>query len=153
MSNEILNYFRQSITEILSENGLNIAKDESLERNNASYEIISTVGLTGFLGGYLVFQTTRETGHGITDNLLRSHGIDNNGDEQLFRETFNEIVNQTGGRTGNKLSSTGRDMDITPPTFLSGDNISFDFTGLSEVHTHRFHLDEGAIDVSIGLKK
>jgi CheY-specific phosphatase CheX len=71
--------------------------------------------------------------------------------DDIFKETFAELLNQMGGRTTIKLSEAGLDTDITPPTIIKGDNIFINTGSYSSTAIIKISGNFGKLGLFVGL--
>ncbi|QEN06212.1 chemotaxis protein CheX [Thiospirochaeta perfilievii] len=124
ISEEALECFKKSISEIMNESGFHNATI-SLEERDIESSILITIGFTGRLHGYLMLQTDFESATNFVNILADYIGmeIDSSSFGDFHKSTFCEITNQISGRSTIHLSSIGLDSNITPPSIIVGSSI------------------------------
>jgi chemotaxis protein CheX len=137
MNQQTLQLFVDAVYQIFGEIGIT---DLEIRNPNPheNYEVIATVGFTGDMHGYLSIRSSLPSADAFIDRLLDNMGMES--EEQQFgrfhKEALGEIVNQITGRTTMLLEEQAIACDITPPTILIGNGLSFDVRSLT------FHLEK-----------
>lgn len=88
------------------------------------------IGITGKIRGQVVFSMQTKVACKLASSLMM--GPINELDE-VSRSAVSELANMIMGTTASKLSESGFKIDITPPAFLLGENLSY--LGTSKVKT------------------
>ncbi len=152
MNEETLHVFVNAVYEIFREIGITDLHDRTPEHDEA-YEVIATVGFTGDLHGYLSIRSSLLCADAFIDRLLDNMGMEK--DEKQFgrfhKEALGEIVNQITGRSTMLLEEQSITCDITPPTILIGDGISFNVRSLTHHLEKEFAGSFGSFNFFVGI--
>jgi chemotaxis protein CheX len=154
MSENNLMLISKACEEIFVENGLsNIGIDSSGVLFDTT-NITATIGLAGEVQGHLILYSKLDTAEALVEELFRNMGMEQkiSHKDQLFKETFAELLNQLGGRSTIKLSENGFDTDITPPTIIKGDNIYINTSFYTSTAIIKISGKFGSIGLFVGLK-
>ncbi|MBI9106921.1 MAG: chemotaxis protein CheX [Spirochaetales bacterium] len=153
MSNNSLILISKACEEIFIENGLSDIEIDSTGVLFDVTNITATIGLAGDVRGHLMLYSALDTAEALVEELFRNMGIEEkiSHKDQMFKETFAELLNQLGGRSTIKLSENGFDADITPPTILKGDNIYINTSFYSSTAIVKISGNFGNIGLFIGL--
>jgi len=94
------------------------------------FQLLASIGITGDLKGNLVIAAQAHVARSLAAQLCYTNGItlDSAGDEELAQAAFAEFSNQIAGRAIMNLSPWNLDCNLTPPTIISGVNVSPDFS-------------------------
>lgn len=155
MENKYLSVFQQSITEVFEEMGFGKLEVAQFDEKEYSYEVVSTVGLTGDIQGYVMFQTDMNSAKSFIREMVENMGMEI--EEEKFgdfhREALGEITNQLSGRSAVLLEDAGYDCDITPPTIITGTNIYMDMINLQDSVSLLTTGGFGNFRFFVGIKK
>lgn len=124
---------------------LGLSKDPHISRG-----VATIVGLSGRLRGHVIYDMDRKTAIKIASVM---NGEELSGLDSIVRSTINELANMITGNAAGKLNDAGYVCDITPPTFLVGDQ--------AEIYAHKgvSHLivpietSCGLLTVSVALQE
>lgn len=100
---------------------LNLRQDPHLSAGISTY-----VGLTGQLRGRVIYDMSKQTAINIATVMNDEPQV---GMNNMVRSTINELANMITGNAAIRLSEAGFKVDITPPTFIVGQN--------TEVYSYR----------------
>lgn len=149
------NLFIEASKEVFKELGFTDLSFTSFKGDGYPSEIVANVGVTGDLQGYLMFYADIESAKKlvlcILDNMSMSS--EEKGFSRFHKETIGEVVNQVSGRTVMFLSNENLDCSITPPTIITGDNITYDIRNLEETAWHKVTGVFGELVIFVGIKK
>ena len=153
MSNENLSLISKACEEVFIENGLSSISTDSTGVPFEKTSITATIGIAGDIRGHLILYSRLDFAEALVEELFRNMGMEQKvpHTDPMFKETFAELLNQLGGRTTIKLSETGIDTDITPPTILKGDNIYVNTSSYSSTAIIKISGDFGYIGLFVGL--
>jgi len=154
MSENNLVLISKACEEIFVENGLNNIGIDSTGVLFEKSNITATIGIAGDVQGHLILYSSLNTAESLIEELFRNMGMEQkiSHKDQIFKETFAELLNQLGGRSTIKLSENGLDTDITPPTILKGDNIYVNTSFYASTAIIKISGEFGHIGLFIGLK-
>lgn len=145
-----------SIRQVAEETGFQDYSVSDDGEMNLPYNISISIGIAGQVQGFLFFRANRKDALSLAHYLgtLMGVDLDGNGDlTSMHKAALSELANQISGRITILLSNIGIDTDITPPTILTGDSISF---GISDdLQFHGFILSvpsRGTIHILAGLR-
>lgn len=136
------------LQEVLSDPGLARENLGLKDNPHISHGVAAIIGLAGAVRGHVVFDMDKRTALEIASimNGERMIGLDN-----YVRSTINELCNMIAGHAASKLTSVGLSCEITPPTFVVGEN--------AEVYAHRgidhlivpFRTKAGPFTISVAI--
>ena len=122
--------------------------------NNNKYDIIASIGITGEFTGFLIIRSNLQSSMNFINKMLSNIGIEaketNFG--QFHKEAFGEILNQISGRATMLLESNGINSNITPPTILTGSNISINTYDAVETLHKNIEGTFGSFNLLVGIK-
>lgn len=120
--------------------------EEPLEK----YEVLVLVGVLGDLQGQVLCGMSMQTAMKIISQML---GSDVSELTDMGRSAICELKNIITGTASTNLSMVGYSCNITPPLFITRDNIP-DF--LRHIHTSLaipIHTPFGDVDINLSLRK
>ncbi|MDD3839131.1 MAG: chemotaxis protein CheX [Clostridia bacterium] len=124
MKAEFINPFIEASTSVLkkvcgvdSEIGKIYLKN-SLYRGN---QIIIIIGLTGKLNGQVQFNMDKETAMKIASSMMGGMEVETL--DQMALSAISELGNMIMGNTSTLLYNRAINIDITPPSILTGDSM------------------------------
>lgn len=152
ISDEALMCFNKSIIEIMNETGFHEAKVE-LDGEEKDYSVLTTIGFTGRVHGYLMLQADLETANNFVKILADYVGMDEIDEKfgDFHKSTFCEIVNQISGRSTIHLSNIGLDSDITPPSIIVGSSIYSSISDFDASKTFFLKDEFGTFKIFVGI--
>lgn len=152
ISENALECFNKAILEIMNETGFHNVKVENTGEP-IEYSILTTVGLTGRVHGYLMLQSDMESANNFINTLAEYVGMDLNNDSfgDFHKSTFCEIVNQISGRSTIHLSKIDLDCDITPPSIIIGSSIYSSISDFDACQTFYVSDTFGTFKIFIGI--
>ena len=111
--------------------------------------IMVIVGLTGKIRGQAMFSMSRETAMFVASCMLGGMPVAEL--DEISKSAITELANMILGNTATILYNKGIGVDITPPSFLMGDNMQVSSSKLKTVCVP-LKLDESnmmEIDISV----
>jgi len=142
-------------SQVLQESGfIGIETSDNGAPPDGKAEIIAMVGLVGGLKGH--FATVFDAGKGerfvnaITEKL--GMNPDKEGGQSYRKAVIGEIANQLAGRAAVTMESQGVDINITPPTVISGLNIDAILPEDDDRGFFRVHGEFGDFHCFLALK-
>jgi chemotaxis protein CheX len=115
------------------------------------YEVLVLVGVLGDLQGQVLCGMDTETAKRIISQMMGGMQIDSIDD--MGKSAICELKNIITGTASTNLSLVGYKCNITPPLFITPDNIP-DF--LKHIHTALaipIHTAFGEVDINLALRK
>lgn len=140
------------------ENFLNVAGfSGSVKEVEEIYEptgVLVTLGITGDKMGFLTLTTGNQDAVLISQQFAGLMEIPIKSDElsDTHLEALAELTNQIAGRVVMFMEDNDLNCEITPPSVMSGGNISFSLKTMKTHHTFKITLSKGHFFVSIGMK-
>lgn len=152
ISNKAIECFNKAILEILNETGFHEAT-VTTESAHTEYSILTTVGFTGRVHGYLMLQSDDDSANKFIDILSSYVGIEleDKSFGDFHKSTFCEIVNQICGRSTIHLSKIDLDCDITPPSIIVGSSIYTSITDFDTSQTFFVSDSFGTFKIFVGI--
>ncbi len=86
-----------------------------------SNTIVIIVGITGNMRGQVNFTMSRETAMHVASNMM--NGMPVTELDEISKSAISELTNMILGNTATILSNKGIGIEITPPSFIMGENI------------------------------
>jgi CheY-specific phosphatase CheX len=147
--------FEKAFAQVFEELGLDSIAITKTSGNDGPCDVMSSIGITGALHGYLILRFDKASLDGFIDHLSGFLGMDkaSNGEAAYRKSVVGEISNQTAGRSMMLLSESGFDCLITPPTILTGISLTASSTEFNDCANYAITASFGKISAFVGLKK
>ena len=145
--------FISAVTDVMAEAGLLETTIGEIAATDEAHAVISTIGITGDLQGYLMLCFDQSSYVGFVDSLSSALGMERSSDDTYRRAVIGEVANQLAGRASMLLAEIGADCNITPPTVVTGANVT---AGLQSPDEEIFFSAKGSFghaNLFVGLKK
>ncbi len=116
--------------------------------------VLATVGITGDKVGFLTLSTDSDNAVSLSRlfAVLMEIPIESKSFEIQHSEAISELSNQIAGRVVMFMESNDLNCSITPPSILSGGNISFNSQALPDTKLFKVVGEFGYFYISIGIK-
>ncbi len=154
VGNNYISAFTSALGEIFKEIGIPNIELAAADSNGKEYQIVSTVGLTGDIQGYVMLKTDFPCAEEFVAHINDSMGMEKT--ERKFGEyhkaALSEITNQICGRAMMLLSDSGYDCNITPPTIVTGTAVFTDVLNLVDSSSTLVKSPFGDFNLFIGIK-
>ncbi|MFT5726634.1 MAG: chemotaxis protein CheX [Desulforhopalus sp.] len=112
--------------------------------------ITGVIGLAGTHKGVLAMHFPKPVAMAITGSFL---GMDVDEINEDVEDAVGELANMLGGSVKSILSAKGRDIDLSLPSVISGENYDFQPTREIERVVIPFQCDAGDFMVELELEK
>lgn len=153
MSEEDFSYLLNSLEDFFQDAKFSAKISETTEEGK-KVSILTTVGLTGDKVGFLTLSMDDANGISISEHYAKLMGIPINSKDLSDHhiEALLELTNQISGRVVMFMEENSINCSITPPSFMSGGEISLSFKTMK--HTRKFKIsgDFGHFHITIGIK-
>lgn len=124
MNVEYINPFIEASTNIISKTTNLMPRLGKIYIKNAPYNssnVMVLIGLTGKISGSAVINFGKEVACKIASAMMM--GIPVTELDEISKSAIGELCNMILGNTATLFSRKGINIDITPPTILTGDNM------------------------------
>lgn len=88
-----------------------------------SDSVVIIVGVTGTIKGQATFSMSFDVALNIASSMMMGMPVSEL--DEMTKSALSEMANMIMGNTATIFSTKGYDIDITPPTILTGDNMQF----------------------------
>lgn len=153
MRNNKLSYLSNSLNDFLIDAGFS-STIQSVSEISGQTNVMSTVGITGDRVGFLTLSIELNNAVRLSNQFaqLMEIPIDSNDFSNLHLEAISELTNQISGRVVMFMENNDLNCSITPPTVISGGDISINLKTLK--HTEIFKVEGlyGFFHITIGIK-
>lgn len=125
-----------------------------IESIDAATSVLATVGITGDLVGYLTLSMDDKNGLSLSKHFaeLMEIPIKSNDFSEQHMEALAELTNQFSGRVVMHMEEQGINCSITPPSVMSGGDISFSLKTMNTYRLYQVEGEHGHFYISIGIK-
>jgi len=115
-----------------------------------SDNIMIIVGLTGKMRGQVIFTMSRATAMGIASRMMGGMPVVEL--DEMSKSAISELTNMILGNTATILYNRGIGVEITPPSFLVGDNIEISSNKLKTICIPLILEDGKALDIDVSVE-
>ncbi len=126
--------------------GLNVETLQSLPQGFTMHII---VGITGDMFGNLILSISEESSLRLASAMMGCEILDRH--SEISFSAIKEIINICAGGGATRLYELGKQIDVTPPTIITGDSVNVQLTFPLECIT--FILKEFDFHISISLQE
>jgi chemotaxis protein CheX len=119
------------------------------EQTNPTHKVAIIIGITGDASGQVVFNMSEDAAIKIARHL--SPQMSPSELRVEFPDIIGEIANMVVGNAMNLFTSKGTSLDMTPPSVITGQNISVKFIRQTTLGINLYSLF-GPLEVNIALK-
>ncbi|NLD45573.1 MAG: chemotaxis protein CheX [Clostridiaceae bacterium] len=117
----------------------------------SSDNVIIIVGLTGKIRGQALFSMSKEVAFSIASSMMG--GIVLTELDEISKSAISELTNMILGNTATILYNKGIGIEITPPSFLMGDNMQISPTKMKTVCVPLLLGDKGQLEIDISVEE
>lgn len=117
----------------------------------SSDNVIIIVGLTGKIRGQALFSMNKSLALSIASNMMG--GIALTELDEISKSAISELTNMILGNTATILFNKGIGIEITPPSFLMGENMQISPSKMKTVCVPLMIGDNGQLDIDISVEE
>jgi len=114
-----------------------------------SDEILVMVGLTGKMRGQAIFTMSSEVALSIASNMMG--GMELTKLDEISKSAICELTNMVLGNTATILYNKGIEIEITPPSFLMGENMQISLNKTKTICIPLLFDKGGSMEIDISL--
>lgn len=114
-----------------------------------SDSVVIIVGLTGKIRGQAVFSMTKEVALDVASAMMG--GMTVNELDEISKSAISELTNMILGNAATLLYSKGIGIEITPPSFLTGDNLQISTTNMKTICVPLLFNDKDQMEIHISV--
>lgn len=153
MENQKISYLSSSLDNFLSDAGLS-STIHSVDNISGQINVMATVGITGDKVGFLTLSSELKNAVQLSNIFaqLMEIPIDSDVFSESHHEAISEFTNQISGRVMMFMENNELNCSITPPTVISGGDISINLKTLNHTEFFRVEGKYGYFYITIGLK-
>lgn len=93
--------------------------------------VVIIVGLTGTIRGQVMFSMNKSVAMNVASNMMG--GMPVNELDEISKSAISELTNMILGNTATILYNKGIGIEITPPSFLMGENLQISSTKMQTI--------------------
>ncbi len=134
MKVEYINPFIKSAFEILQQvASLNPKKGKLVMKNKpvASYGVSVLVGVVGEVKGQVAYSLSEETAMKLASRMMMGMPVEEF--DEMAKSAISELANMITGNASTSLSAGGLDVDIAPPTLVTGSDVSMTTSNIQTI--------------------
>lgn len=153
MEKEKLNYLSISLKEFLDVAGFS-STITSIPDIEGQTNVMITIGITGDKVGFFTLTMDLKNAVKVSRHFADLMGIpiDSNDFSKPHIEALSELSNQMAGRVVMFMEEININCSITPPTVLSGGDISINLRSLKTTEMYKVEGKYGFFHATLGLK-
>lgn len=114
-----------------------------------SDSVVIIVGLTGKMRGQAVFSMTKKVALDVASAMMG--GMTVNELDEISKSAISELTNMILGNAATLLYSKGIGIEITPPSFLTGDNLQISTTKMKTICVPLIFNNEDQMEIDISV--
>jgi len=146
-------YLSNSLREFLKAAGFS-GSVRSVKNTKGTTNVLTTLGITGDRVGFLTMAMDRDNAVNLSRSFARLMEIPIASEElnDTHLEALAELTNQIAGRVVMHMEDNNTNCSITPPSVMSGGDISLNFKTMKIHRIFKVTLKTSYFYVSIGMK-
>jgi chemotaxis protein CheX len=113
--------------------------------------VVIIVGLTGKMRGQVTFSMNIPTALNIASKMMM--GMPVNELDEMARSAISELTNMILGNTATLLYNKGIGIEITPPSFLMGDNLQISYSKMQTICVPLYLNENETMDIDISIQQ
>lgn len=117
----------------------------------SSDNVIIIVGLTGKIRGQALFSMSKSLALSIASNMMGGVALAEL--DEISKSAISELTNMILGNTATILFNKGIGVEITPPSFLMGENMQISPSKMKTVCVPLMIGDNGQLDIDISVEE
>lgn len=152
MKVEYINPFVTASFDILKAVGnYNPVKGKLVLKNKPvpSYGVSVIVGVIGEVKGQVIYSLSEETAKNIASAMMMGMPVD--AFDEMAKSAISELSNMITGNASTALASQGLEIDISPPTLVTGNNVMIT-TGTVQTIVVPVETEAGIFEINIALE-
>jgi chemotaxis protein CheX len=153
VENTNLSYLLNGLKDFLVEAGFSSSIVQVPEINSPT-NVMATVGITGEKIGFLTISMNLDNAVTVSKYFAQLMEIPIESDDfsDIHLEALSELSNQVAGRVVMFMEDKKINCSITPPTVMTGDDISMNVSPLNITNFYIVEGEYGFFHITIGLK-
>ncbi|TDT71739.1 chemotaxis protein CheX [Hypnocyclicus thermotrophus] len=152
MNVEYINPFTQATFDVLNMLGAFSPKIGKLSVKNEpvpSYGVSVIVGVIGNIKGQIVYSFTEDTARGIASAMMMGMPVE--AFDEMAKSAVSELANMISGNASTGIAAKGLEVDISPPTLITGNNVRIT-SNVKQTVVVPIETTAGVIEVNIAVE-
>lgn len=152
MKVEYINPFVTASFDILKAVGnYNPVKGKLVLKNKPvpSYGVSVIVGVIGEVKGQVIYSLSEDTAKNIASAMMMGMPVD--AFDEMAKSAISELSNMITGNASTALAGQGLEIDISPPTLVTGNNVMIT-TGTVQTIVVPVETEAGIFEINIALE-
>ncbi|NLL05657.1 MAG: chemotaxis protein CheX [Clostridiaceae bacterium] len=152
MNVEYINPFIEASQTVLKQTASIDARLGKVSLKNSPFvsdSVVIIVGLTGKIRGQAVFSMTKKVALDIASAMMG--GMKVNELDEISKSAISELTNMILGNAATLLYAKGIGIEITPPSFLMGDNLQISPTKMKTICVPLLFNNEDKMEIDISV--
>ncbi|MGE5582302.1 MAG: chemotaxis protein CheX [Bacillota bacterium] len=146
-----INPFLESLVKVLEGFGIKnskIGQLEKKERMQVTFDVTAVIGLVGDIKGNVAYSLSQATAMKIVSAMMPGFKVTEF--DAMARSAVGELANMITGMASVSLSTTGVNIDISPPSIIIGEDVYFIISPLQSLAVI-MDTQAGRIEVNIEI--
>ncbi len=140
----------QKVVSKMANTKVEMGKAYQVKHSYPSYDYSYIMGVIGGYEGAITMSMNEETAFHIASCMMGGKPVKEFG--EMPESALRELFNMTVAGAFSSLEEIGDDaVDITPPTFIRGDNVSFATSNVNKTYKITLNTPKGVIEFNISL--
>lgn len=114
-----------------------------------SYGVSVLIGVVGEVKGQVIYSLSEKTAMGISSKMMMGMPVEEF--DEMAKSAISELANMITGNASTQLSSQGFEVDISPPTLVTGTNVHIT-TNTMQTIVVPVQTEEGIFEINIALE-
>lgn len=114
-----------------------------------SYGVSVIVGVIGEVKGQIIYSLSEDTAKNIASAMMMGMPVD--AFDEMAKSAISELSNMITGNASTALASQGLEIDISPPTLVTGNNVMIT-TGTVQTIVVPVETEAGIFEINIALE-
>lgn len=144
-----VNPFIESLTKVLEQYGISdstVGTLEKKERMQVTLDVTAVIGLVGDIKGNVAYSLSQDTAKAIVSRMMMGATVTEF--DSIVLSAIGELSNMITGMASVYLSNMGVNIDISPPSIISGEDIYFIISAVQSIAVN-LDTQAGRIEVNI----
>jgi chemotaxis protein CheX len=152
MNVEYINPFTQATFEVLSQFGTfdpKLGKPYAKEDSLTSIGVSIVVGIIGEIKGQVVYSMTEDTAKQIASTMMMGMPVETF--DEMAKSAVSELSNMISGTASTKIAAKGLEIDIAPPTLITGVDVKI-ASNIKKIVVIPITTTVGVVEINVALE-
>jgi chemotaxis protein CheX len=153
MNVEYINPFTQATFDVLSQFGTfdpKLGKPYVKSEPLTSIGVAVVVGIIGEIKGQVIYSIDVETAKQIASAMMMGMPVEEF--DEMAKSAVSELSNMISGNASTAIAGKGMEIDIAPPTLITGENVKI-ASNVKQTVVIPITTTAGVIEINVALEK